>query len=304
MKKKEFNTPILFLVFNRPEQTKRVLEQIRKIKPAKLYISADGPRNNNSDDIKNCIEVRDIVEQIDWECELKTNYLTKNKGCKIAVSSGITWFFNNVEEGIILEDDCLPSISFFNFCNELLERYRFDTRIGSITGYNYLNSTNTDTSYFFSNIGEIWGWATWRRVWTNYDVKINSWEAIESKKAVENIFNNKLLSGFFNYKFTLTYYNQINTWDYQFYLLKLLNNWLTVVPSKNLIKNIGFDQHATHTSNVSNFETNNSYEIRDGLIHPVIFSPNRKYDFSYLRKHINFKSVFNFFINKIKQAKK
>ncbi len=155
-----FNTPVLFIIFNRPETEKRVFEQIRKIKPKYLFVAADGPRKNRSDDAENCEAARKVVdENVDWPCEVKKLYRNENLGCKLAVSGAIDWFFSNVEMGIILEDDCLPDLSFFKYCEELLNKYLGDNNVMMVSGFNYLGQfCFSRNSYIYSNIGSIWGW--------------------------------------------------------------------------------------------------------------------------------------------------
>ena len=161
------DTPILFLVFNRPDTTSKVFQRIREIQPLKLFIAADGPRPEKEGEKEKCETVkRSVLENIDWPCEVKTLFRNNNLGCGKAVSNAITWFFQNVEEGIILEDDILPDKSFFNFCKDLLEKYRYDERIKVIGGSNIHKKAGIKDSYYFSSICRIWGWASWRRVWT------------------------------------------------------------------------------------------------------------------------------------------
>ncbi|EKE21540.1 MAG: Protein containing nucleotide-diphospho-sugar transferase protein, partial [uncultured bacterium] len=167
-----FIKPILFIIFNRPDTTLSVFEAIRQIKPARLYVAADGPRSERSGEDVVCAETRRIAMGVDWPCELKTRFLDKNVGCHTAVPAAVSWFFENEEEGIILEDDCSPDLSFFTFCETLLERYRDDEEVMMISGDNFQPSefkTRNDSSYYFSGIANIWGWATWRRAWAkNY----------------------------------------------------------------------------------------------------------------------------------------
>ncbi len=164
-------SPVLFLVFNRPDSTRKVFDAIRSARPPKLYITADGPRPDRPAEAKLCSEVRAIASAVDWPCEVKTLFRESNLGCKAGVSSGITWFFSHEDEGIILEDDVLPVPTFFNFCDEMLERYRDDARVSMISGCNLIsNHFSPKQSYFFSRYNLIWGWATWRRAWQHYDV--------------------------------------------------------------------------------------------------------------------------------------
>jgi len=172
---KAVETPLLFLVFNRPEPTARVFERIRAMRPATLYVSADGPRAGRDGEYDACRKVREIVKNVDWDCDTKYLFHDSNLGCKKGVSTGITWFFENEAEGIVLEDDCLPDPSFFQFCSELLTRYRDDGRIGLIAGTNYLGESECEDDYFFSRHCPIWGWASWRRAWSRYDLAMRDW---------------------------------------------------------------------------------------------------------------------------------
>ena len=169
-----FQTPILFLIFNRPDTTKRVFESIRSIKPAKLYIAADGDRKDKVGEDLLCKDTRSIIDLIDWECEIKTLFRPENLGCKIAVSSAIDWFFENEEQGIILEDDCLPNESFYIYCETLLNYYAFNERIMHISGNNFQDGMmRGNGSYYFSNYNHIWGWASWKRAWKAYNVDLS-----------------------------------------------------------------------------------------------------------------------------------
>ena len=158
-----FNTPILFIIFNRPDTAKKVFKKIQKIEPKQLFIAADGPRKNKPEDVELCKQTREILNGINWDCELITLLREENVGCKKGPADAISWFFEHVEEGIILEDDCLPSDSFFPFCEELLEKYRYDTRIMHIGGSIQLPDYENPDSYYFSRLSHVWGWATWKR---------------------------------------------------------------------------------------------------------------------------------------------
>jgi hypothetical protein len=242
-------TPILFLIFNRLDTTKQVFEEIRKAKPKKLYVAGDGPRNKTEK--KKTDEVRKyILDNINWKCEIKTLFRKKNLGCGKAVSGAITWFFKNEEMGIILEDDCLPSQSFFPYCEELLEKYKNNERIMQISGFNPVaNKMKVNEDYFFSYFGSIWGWATWKRAWEKYLKKIpysNSFniDILSKKLGVKN----KLLKNKF-YEYNLVSENKINSWAYIWGYSRLVNNGFTIVPNLNLIKNLGFKIGSTHTGN-------------------------------------------------------
>lgn len=238
------STPILFLIFNRPDTTEKVFEAIRKAKPKHLFIAADGPRENKPGEKEKCEETRRITEKVDWPCEVERLYRKENLGCKLGVSSAITWFFDNVEEGIILEDDCLPDQSFFNFCSEMLKKYRYDTRVMHISGDNYQPEIRKeDDSYYFSNYPNIWGWATWKRCWTKYSVDIRGWN--KSKKILNKF--NIIERAYWANNFDLVAYNKLDTWDYQWIFNIFKNNGLAVISGVNLVNNIGFRNDATHT---------------------------------------------------------
>ena len=236
-----FDVPILFLVFNRPDTTRQVFERIKAIKPTRLFIAADGPRLGNSNDTKGCAEVKSIVSAIDWSCEVHTLFREENLGCGKAVSGAITWFFENVEEGIILEDDTLPSPSFFSYCRHLLKEYRNDDNVMHIGGCNFdfFKRFKAKGTYFFANLSHIWGWATWRRAWQKYDFDMKDFESKIDTLDCDRVFKNVLQK---------TYTKEINTWDYQWMYAIYANNGKTVIPQKNLISNLGFREDATHTT--------------------------------------------------------
>ena len=248
--KENFNTPILFLIFNRPDVTQKVFDVIRKVKPKKIFIAADGPRLNKKGEYNKCLETRKIVDQIDWACEVKTLFRDKNLGCKVAVSSAITWFFDNVSEGIILEDDCLPNESFFRYCEYLLNKYRNDEKVFMISGDNFLpESLKIKESYYFTNFPHIWGWASWKRAWSKYDMGMNKLDDFIKNNKIEYFIDNKHTRNYFLERFKDVKLNLINTWDYQWVYTIWNNNGLSIAPNYNLVSNIGFGNESTNTSN-------------------------------------------------------
>ena len=269
-------TAVLFLVFNRPDTTRQVFEAIRKAKPPRLYVAADGPRADKSKEGEKCEQVRRIATQIDWDCEVKTLFRDKNLGCRVGVSSAIDWFFKNEEEGIILEDDCLPSQSFFWFCEELLEQYRGDMRVMHIGGTNKGISFEGEYSYFFSKYVQIWGWATWRRAWEKYDVKIKKWSKIKEK--LEDYYGSAREVYVRRKQFHSVYSENIDTWDYQWNFACLINWGLSILPAINLITNMGFCEEATHTKIKNSYAELERYEIRGGLVHPEFVIFNKKFE--------------------------
>jgi hypothetical protein len=193
MANSNFDTPILFLIFNRPDTTQKVFNEIRKIKPRQLFVAADGPREDHPEDKEKCEQTRKIIDQVDWDCEVKTLFRDKNLGCKHAVSGAINWFFKNVEQGIILEDDCLPDQSFFGFCQELLNKYKNNKQIFNISGNNFQDGMwRGDGSYYFSKYFHCWGWATWADRWQNYfDIKMKNYPKFKEEKRIKELFSSK-----------------------------------------------------------------------------------------------------------------
>ena len=275
-----FQTPILFLIFNRPDSTKLVFESIRSIKPAKLYIAADGARKHKVGEDLLCKDTRSIIDLIDWECEIKTLFRNENLGCKIAVSSAIDWFFENEEQGIILEDDCLPNESFYNYCETLLKYYASDERIMHISGNNFQDgNVRGNGSYYFSNYNHIWGWATWKRAWKAYNVDLSFLTETEIETLIEKQFDTKKERLFWNNIFKKVINKTIGTWDYQWTYAVWKNNGLSILPNKNMIANIGFNNNGTHTSGVDILGLSNmkTFSISN-IIHPTEIEINKKAD--------------------------
>jgi hypothetical protein len=267
------HTPVLLVIFNRPETTRLVFEAIRKAKPARLYIAADGPRENVKSDLQKCIEARKIVQQVDWECQVQTRFSVENLNCGVGPSSAFTWFFKHEEEGIILEDDCLPSQTFFWYCQELLEHYRHDTRVMHIGGNNFLNGwqKDSDYSYYFSRSGYIWGWATWRRAWEKFDFKIKNYQKTKEDGFFNYYFLNPLEKFYRLRKFDKTIERKGNAdwWDYQWDFARYSNSGLAIVPNTNLVKNLGFGESATHTTNMNSKRASiEALDIEFPLRHP------------------------------------
>jgi len=230
---------VLFLIFNRPDKTRTVFESIRKARPARLFIAADGPRPDESGEAYLCEKTRQtVLDLIDWPCEVKTLFREKNLGCKIAVSSAITWFFEQVEEGIILEDDCLPDPTFFSFCEVLLETNREDPSIMMISGFNLHPELKSEHSYFFSRYGCIWGWATWKRAWQHYDLEMKNWPEYKESGIMTSFLSNRSLRKR-TALFDSCLSGNISTWDLQWTFSRWHKEGLSIVPQTNLIRNIG-----------------------------------------------------------------
>ncbi|MFZ5560842.1 MAG: hypothetical protein ACOY41_04825 [Pseudomonadota bacterium] len=241
---------VLFLIFNRPDTTRQVFEAIRAAKPPRLYVAADGPRPTRAGEHECCAEARRIATEVDWPCEVKTLFRDSNLGCKMGVSGGIEWFFEHEEEGVILEDDVLPLPSFFAYCDELLERYRHDDRVGMISGCNLVVKHFAPAhSYFFSRYNHIWGWASWRRAWRHYDVAMRSWREWESSGGLKKISDgSRAFEVYWSECFNNTYAGKIDTWDYQWTFACWRQEMMAVLPAQNQIGNLGFGPGATHTT--------------------------------------------------------
>ena len=285
-----FNTPILMIVFNRPEQTREVFERVRQAQPPRLYIGADGPRPGKGEEDK-VAAVRAIVEEVDWECEVFTLYQEENQGCAFAPPAAISWFFEHEEAGIILEDDCLPSMSFFGYCQEMLERYKNDQRIFMISGSNLQDGWQRDPeySYYFSHLGLIWGWATWRRAWEYYDWNVKMFGEIRDKGLLEDYYWNQPSTQYV-IDFLERVYNGepgIDTWDYQWAFSIYANSGLSINPNVNLIQNIGMNaEGATHMSEADQRHVNRPiYDLEFPLTHPPFLIRDRVSDDRYYKNY-------------------
>lgn len=236
--------PVLLIAFNRPDVTERVLEQIKLAKPAKLFVSVDGPRHEK--DKKQIDLVKEVVSKlVNWDCELKTLYHQKNLGCMHAVTQAISWFFEHVEAGIILEDDCLPAIDFWEYTANMLEKYKDDTSVGHVSGFSLLEFDSAiPQNHILIRHSQIWGWATWRRVWNLYQLDPLA-NARYDWGCMAGDFNYKL---YFYRNLLLIRKGKIDTWDFQYQYMLYKNNLRTVLPLDNMIQNIGFDERATHTT--------------------------------------------------------
>ena len=293
-----FNKPILFLTFNRPDVTLKVFKQIKAVKPDKLYLASDGARSNRENEINIVDSLRKkLINEVSWDCEIKTLFQENNLGCRNAVSSAIDWFFKNEEEGIIIEDDCLPTQSFFHYCSIMLDKYKLDKRVWHINGFNPLSNITSDETYFFSLIPSVWGWATWRDRWKEYDVNIANYKEVRDN--IKSNFPIQKLANFWIDKFDQS--PSVDTWDYQWLFTVLNNNGLCTRPSLNLIQNLGFGEDATHTKNQNNFISNLESKELDlnKVVHPKSFIPrlDKDEELYYVRMH---HSIFKSIKNKLK----
>lgn len=294
----EIDISVALIFFSRPETLKKVFERVKKAKPSKLFLIQDGPRVGNHLDIEKIQKCREIVDDIDWKCEVFKNYSEFNLGCGLRPHTGITWVFEHVDKAIILEDDCVPSETFFLFCKEMLYRYQNDLRIGIVSGTNYFEEYDFGrSSYGFVKSGSIWGWATWKDRWQKYDFsmsrindpylrrllmlditpevmarkRINTWEA--RSKEIEDR-------------------NDVSFWDYQWGFTRHTQSWLAIVPKYNQITNIGVGLDSTHSGNdinalpkeIADFFYMKSRNLEFPLMDPVFVLPDRDYDDKYYKR--------------------
>ncbi len=261
---------VLILAFNRPKEISILFEVLSKIKPKKIYINQDGPRKNNENDLELCKRVQEIAINPNWDCEVFTNFNASNKGCRSSVSNGIKWFFESEREGIILEDDCIPSLSFFSFCEKMLNKYEEDKSVHVISGSNFQKKKiigNGD--YYFSKYAHCWGWATWKQSWENYDDDLSFWNTLKKSKEWRNLHKNKLEEKYWVKILNKVKEKKIDSWAYVWQASIWNNGGFTVTPNINLVRNIGFNEDATHTiSSRKSNEFDISEEINEEIIHP------------------------------------
>ena len=242
-------TPVALLLFRRPEETARVFERIREARPRRLFLIADGPRPGNEEDERGCEQARAVVERVDWDCEVIRDFADRNLGLKRRIPSGLDRVFEESEEAIVLEDDCLPDPTFFPYCDELLHRYRDDERIVHITGSQLLRTPPSGASYHFSRYPHVWGWASWRRAWELYDVDLSDWHSdteAERRDRLQGIFEEEDERRYWGWVWDHS--PEIDNWDAQWSYVGLSRGLLSVNPNRNLISNIGFSEDATNAT--------------------------------------------------------
>ena len=246
---KDRKIPVLLLIFNRPKATMMVFDEIKKYRPKQLFVAADGPMKGNGYSKIRCEQARKITEKIDWKCEVKRLYRNKNMGLKASIYEALNWFFNNVEEGIILEDDCVPDMSFFRFCGKMLKKYKNDRRVMHIGGSNFLPSEmQKREGYYFSKYSNVWGWATWRRAWKKMDFSMRNWYKFEKSTKFKLILPN-----YWEQKYWIIFANalkngKINSWAYRWLFSIWENEGISISPGVNLVKNVGLTGGGTHVN--------------------------------------------------------
>lgn len=267
------SSPVLLIIFNRPDLVRLSLDAIRKVQPDRLYIAADGPRPGNANDAQACRDARLVADRVDWNCTVKTLFRDENLGCRVGVSSAIDWFFEHEPEGIILEDDCVPDASFFRYCDELLGRYRSDERIMVISGSNFQRGREVSPdSYFFSRYNHCWGWASWRRAWQHYDRDMSLWPAFKAEGCLGKWADgNPRFVEYWSRIFDRAAAGKIDSWAYRWTFSCWVHNGLTCLPAHNLVSNIGFDDRATHTKSSRSWQAALQADKLDfPLRHPAV----------------------------------
>ncbi len=247
-----FTTPVLLIAWRRPHTTKQVIDAIRVAAPTRIFVACDGPNPERAGEAEKVAATRALIgKEIDWPCTMERLYSDVNHGCRLGPSCAISWFFKQVEEGIILEDDCVPHPDFFPYCAELLERYREDERIWCISGNNFQEGRwRGDGSYYFSRYNHCWGWASWRCCWSHYDRDLSRWPALKASGLLEGMFEDPIERGYWSNIWYKTYSESqlVTWWDYQWTFTCLVNGGLTALPNANLVSNVGFGADGSHTT--------------------------------------------------------
>jgi len=274
-----FDVPVAIFAFNRPKLTRRVFDAVAERRPKRLFLVADGPRPDRSEDNVPCEEVRKILMDVSWPCEVATNFSDRNLGCGRRISSGINWLFKHVDAAILIEDDCLPAPSFFDFCSTVLSRFANDSRIGLVSGSNFTwRHFQPSASYYFSRYTHIWGWATWRRSWAHYDFGLRSLSLAREHRLLEEVFDDPQLADFWYTIFEAVKSGRIDTWDYQLFYASVINSWLNVIPAVNLVTNIGIGPDATHTKSSTGIDSQAPGDLQFPLRHPDFMTRCRTAD--------------------------
>jgi hypothetical protein len=281
------NVPILLIAWRRPDAIKAVIDAIRPHKPTLIFVACDGANPSIPQDILKVNRTREVINtSFNWPCKVHTLFSDSNLGCKYGPIAAINWFFNHVDEGIILEDDCVPAPDFIPFCTALLERYRNDTRVWSISGSNFLaNNRYFKTSYYFSHYPHTWGWATWRRCWSVYDGLISTWPSFLEANLIHSAFPNPTEKYYWQKIWSMIYANpSYNAWDYQWIFTCISNSGLGIIPSVNLVSNIGYGVDATHTIKLP--QSSRTGQILSPIVHPSFIIRDDSADDSFVKTHL------------------
>lgn len=288
---KVITAPVLIIAFNRPDTLQKVFDRVRQVQPQKFYFAVDGPRPGRKDDVENCRKVQEIVKQVDWTCEIHTLFRKENVGCGRGPAEAISWAFEHEDRLIILEDDCVAALSFFGFCEELLERYKDDTRIWNISGRSHQHGSKffDNQDYIFSRYAHTNGWATWKRCWNQYDIHMSDFPEFLNMGGFLNTSILESEGEYANKRFLCKYENieqeLSHSWDSQWGYLKAKNGGLGIVPCKNLIHNIGIG-NGTHTSVATSSLMMEAEELPEMIKHPFFVLINRDYELQHYNNHI------------------
>jgi hypothetical protein len=276
------DTPVAFIIFNRPDLTERVFTEIARAQPKKLLVVADGPRPERPGEAEKCAAARAVIRRVDWNCEVLKDYSDVNLGCAHRPASGLRWIFEQVDEAIILEDDCVPHPTFFRFCEELLDKYRDDERVMHISGANFITGqARTPYSYSFSRYCLSWGWASWRRAFQHYDLKIQLWPELRETPWLLDILGDPRAVEHWTQIFDRTHsgVEKVNTWDFQWVFTCWAQLGLSILSNTNLVSNVGFREDATHTRRTADRRANiATNEIAFPLKHPAYVARDRQFD--------------------------
>lgn len=286
-------TPLLLIIYNRPDKVKSLISSLSKIKPKNIYVFCDGPKNEQ--DKKKVEQSQNLISSINWTKTINTNFLRENIGCKNGVNSALDWFFNNVNKGIILEDDCIPNQSFFQFSHELLNKYKEDKRISLITGFNRGDKLeNYNYDYYFSSYGGVWGWATWNDRWLEYR-KSDLKKLLSDNRIIQSLDKKGISKSFLN-NVRKSLAGGLDTWDYMWSFYNMTQNKLTIVPQKNFIINIGFGKDATHTKFKNKLGKIKQETLNKRINHPIYVLPDFSID---LKRKLSHNKIYQL-INVIK----
>lgn len=285
------NKPILLLLFNRPNKTIELIDSLRSVAPKTIYISIDGPRTTEESELTE--NVNKCLSKIDWRSDVHLIRSDHNLGCKIHNSKAISWFLNETDEGIVLEDDCIAHPSFFKFCNELLDKYRNDERIFHISGNNFVKVNNTfKDSYHFSIFPHCWGWATWKRAWVKFDLSMRDWPEFNKQNKLKNIFDSTISQNYWRKVFQNTYDKKNDSWAYIWTYICWKEGGLSIIPNLNLVKNTGSGLDATHTHKKDWYFDLPIYQLNSPIVHPSFFLVDKKAD-SYTQSNVFEPGIIN-----------
>lgn len=279
-------TPILFIIFNRIDTARQVFEAIRNAKPQRLYIACDGPRVNKEGEDLACQQTRALVQEVDWSCQIRTYFSEENLGPSKGPYTFIKWFFQNEEQGIILEHDCLPHPDFFPYCEELLDKYKENTHIGAISGPNFIPNPESPYSYTFTIYNHIWGWATWRRTIDIYTLDLSEISVNKLNAMLERNFPSFRERAYWRTIFKQIQRKEIPTWDYYLTFCLWFNDLLSISPTRNLVGNIGFGEGAINTTDKDSPLANRAVQAIMPLTHNNEIERNRKEEYIYFTQYI------------------